>query len=74
MIALLKIEWIKTWRFWMTFVLSIGMPVFFFLFSQVWNCRRISEEQKSACDSLHADNDSFFYVKFWIFLISSYAC
>ena len=30
MIALLKIEWIKTWRFWMTFVLSIGMPVFFF--------------------------------------------
>ena len=32
MIALLKIEWIKTMRTWMTFVLSIGLPVFFFLF------------------------------------------
>ncbi|HHU64755.1 ABC transporter permease [Streptococcus sp.] len=32
MIALLKVEWIKTKRTWLTFVLSIGMPVFFFLF------------------------------------------
>ncbi|WP_159560756.1 ABC transporter permease [Streptococcus halichoeri] len=32
MLALLKIEWIKTWREWPTFILGIGMPVVFFLF------------------------------------------
>lgn len=46
MIALLKIEWIKTWRFWMTFVLSIGMPVFFFLFFSGMELSSNSEEQK----------------------------
>ncbi|VTS16468.1 ABC-2 type transporter [Streptococcus porcinus] len=30
--ALLKIEWIKLWREWPTFILAIGMPVGFFLF------------------------------------------
>ena len=25
--ALLKIEWIKTWRSWPVFIMSIGMPV-----------------------------------------------
>ena len=29
--ALLKIEWIKTWRSWPVFIMSIGMPVGFFL-------------------------------------------
>ena len=28
--ALLKIEWIKTWRSWPVFIMSIGMPVGFF--------------------------------------------
>ena len=37
MIALLKIEWIKTMRTWMTFVLSIGLPVFFSYFSLAWS-------------------------------------
>ncbi|CRH89883.1 ABC-type transport system involved in multi-copper enzyme maturation%2C permease component [Chlamydia trachomatis] len=32
MLALLKIEWIKTWREWPTFIMAIGMPVGFFLF------------------------------------------
>lgn len=30
--ALLKIEWIKTWREWPNFIMAIGMPVGFFLF------------------------------------------
>lgn len=46
MIALLKMEWIKTWRFWMTFVLSIGMPVFFFLFFSGMELSSNPEEQK----------------------------
>ena len=29
--ALLKIEWIKTWRSWPVFIMGIGMPVGFFL-------------------------------------------
>lgn len=29
--ALLKIEWIKTWRSWPIFILGIGMPVAFYL-------------------------------------------
>ncbi|MHC3850059.1 ABC transporter permease, partial [Streptococcus thermophilus] len=29
--ALLKIEWIKTWHSWPVFIMSIGMPVGFFL-------------------------------------------
>ena len=29
--ALLKIEWIKTWRSWPVIIMSIGMPVGFFL-------------------------------------------
>ena len=28
--ALLEIEWIKTWRSWPVFIMSIGMPVGFF--------------------------------------------
>ena len=34
--ALLKIEWIKTWRSWPVFIMGIGMPVgFFLLFSGI---------------------------------------
>ena len=34
--ALLKIEWIKTWRSWPVFIMGIGMPVgFFLLFSRI---------------------------------------
>ncbi|MCE2074164.1 ABC transporter permease [Streptococcus thermophilus] len=34
--ALLKIEWIKTWRSWPVFIMGIGMPVgFFLLFSSI---------------------------------------
>ena len=34
--ALLKIEWIKTWRSWPVFIMSIGMPVGFFHLGQVF--------------------------------------
>ena len=46
MIALLKVEWIKTWRGWMTFVLSIGMPLFFFIFYSGMTLSPQPEEQK----------------------------
>ena len=29
--ALLKVEWIKTWRTWPMFIMAVGMPVGFFL-------------------------------------------
>ena len=36
--ALLKIEWIKTWRSWPVFIMGIGMPVgFFLLFSSIFS-------------------------------------
>lgn len=43
MIALLKIEWIKMIRTWMTFVLFIGLPVFFSYFFPVWNFHQITK-------------------------------
>ncbi|MDY2776145.1 MAG: ABC transporter permease [Streptococcus infantarius] len=46
MIALLKVEWIKTKRTWLTFVLSIGMPVFFFLFFSGMELSPDLKEQK----------------------------
>ena len=46
MIALLKVEWIKTKRTWITFVLSIGMPVFFFLFFSGMELSPDLKEQK----------------------------
>ena len=36
--ALLKIEWIKTWRTWPVFIMGIGIPVgFFLLFSSIFS-------------------------------------
>ena len=36
--ALLKIEWIKTWRSWPVFIMGIGIPVgFFLLFSSIFS-------------------------------------
>ena len=46
MIALLKVEWIKTKRTWITFVLSIGMPVFFCLFFSGMELSPDLKEQK----------------------------
>ena len=46
MIALLKVEWIKTKLTWITFVLSIGMPVFFFLFFSGMELSPDLKEQK----------------------------
>lgn len=46
MIALLKVEWIKTKRTWITFVLSIGMPFFFFLFFSGMELSPDLKEQK----------------------------
>ncbi|MCO4598633.1 ABC transporter, permease protein [Streptococcus infantarius subsp. infantarius] len=46
MIALLKVEWIKTKRTWITLVLSIGMPVFFFLFFSGMELSPDLKEQK----------------------------
>ncbi len=36
--ALLKVEWIKTWRSWPVFIMGIGLPVgFFLLFSSIFS-------------------------------------
>lgn len=47
MIALLKIEWIKMICTWMTFVLSIGLPVFFFLLFSGMEFSSNNQEQQS---------------------------
>ena len=47
MIALLKIEWIKMIRTWMTFVLFIGLPVFFFLLFSGMEFSSNNQEQQS---------------------------
>ena len=47
MIALLKIEWIKMIRTWMTFVLFIVLPVFFFLLFSGMEFSSNNQEQQS---------------------------
>ena len=45
--ALLKIEWIKTWRSWPVFIMSIGMPVGFFLLYSGMEMSPDPESQKA---------------------------
>ena len=45
--ALLKIEWIKTWRSWPIFILGIGMPVAFTSSIQVLSQVRLQSYRKS---------------------------
>ena len=47
--ALLKIEWIKTWRSWPVFIMGIGIPVGFFLLFQVFSQRLLQKPKKSFC-------------------------
>ena len=67
MIALLKIEWIKTWRGWMTFVLSIGMPLFFFLFFSGMELSPNPEEQKALVTSYMLTMTAFSMSSFGFF-------
>ncbi|QMS96852.1 ABC transporter permease [Streptococcus equinus] len=67
MIALLKIEWIKTMRTWMTFVLSIGLPVFFFLLFSSMEFSSNSQEQKAYITSYMLTMTAFSMSSFGFF-------
>lgn len=60
--ALLKIEWIKTWRTWPVFIMGIGIPVgFFLLFSSIFSAPT-PEAQKEFFAILYVNHDWLFYV------------
>lgn len=67
MIALLKIEWIKTMRTWMTFVLSIGLPVFFFLLFSSMEFSSNSQEQNAYITSYMLTMTAFSMSSFGFF-------
>ncbi|SQB56061.1 ABC transporter permease [Streptococcus dysgalactiae] len=59
--ALLKIEWIKTWRSWPVFIMGIGIPVgFFLLFSSIFSAPTPSSKRVFAV--LYADHDWLLHV------------
>ncbi|SDQ04380.1 ABC-2 type transport system permease protein [Streptococcus equinus] len=67
MIALLKIEWIKMIRTWMTFVLSIGLPVFFFLLFSGMEFSSNHQEQQSYITSYMLTMTAFSMSSFGFF-------
>ena len=71
--ALLKIEWIKTWRSWPVFIMSIGMPVGFFLLYSGMEMSPDPESQKSLYLVLYVDDDRIFYVQLWFLYLSLHA-
>ena len=71
--ALLKIEWIKTWRSWPVFIMSIGMPVGFFLLYSGMEMGPDPESQKSLYLVLYVDDDRIFYVQLWFLYLSLHA-
>ena len=71
--ALLKIEWIKTWRSWPVFIMSIGMPVGFFLLYSGMEMSPDPESQKAFILSLYVDDDRIFYVQLWFLYLSLHA-
>ena len=61
--ALLKIEWIKTWRSWPVFIMGIGMPVgFFLLFFKLLSQHLILRLKKIFLAVLYVDHDWLFHV------------
>lgn len=70
--ALLKIEWIKTWRSWPVFIMSIGMPVGFSSCIQVWKWV-LTRATKSLYLVLYVDDDRIFYVQLWFLYLSLHA-
>ena len=71
--ALLKIEWIKTWRSWPVFIMSIGMPVGFFLLYSGMEMGPDPEPQKAFYLVLYVDDDRIFYVQLWFLYLSLHA-
>lgn len=77
MIALLKIEWIKMIRTWMTFVLFIGLPVFFFLLFSGMEFSSNNQEQQSYITSYMLTMTAFpcrvycvsYYLFYWYFRV-----
>ena len=59
--ALLKIEWIKTWRSWPVFIMGIGMPVGFSSFSQVLS-QHLIPRLKKIFAVLYVNHDWLFHV------------
>ena len=56
--ALLKIEWIKTWRSWPVFIMGIGIPVGFFKYF----LSAYSRSPKRVFAILYVNHDWLFYV------------
>ena len=71
--ALLKIEWIKTWRSWPVFIMSIGMPVGFFLLYSGMEMSPDPDVTKSLCLVLYVDDDRILYVQLWFLYLSLHA-
>ena len=69
MIALLKIEWIKMIRTWMTFVLFIVLPVFFFLLFSGMEFSSNNQEQQSYITSYMLTMTAFSMSSFIVFRI-----
>ena len=59
--ALLKIEWIKTWRSWPVFIMGIGIPVGFFLLFLV-SSQHLLQKLKRVFAVLYADLDWLLHV------------
>ena len=55
----LQIKWIKTWRSWPVFIMSIGMPVGFFLLYSGMEMGPDPEPQKALYLVLYVDDDRF---------------
>ena len=70
MIALLKIEWIKMIRTWMTFVLFIGLPVFFFLLFSGMEFSSNNQEQQSYITSYMLTMTAFSMSSLLCFVLS----
>ena len=60
--ALLKIEWIKTWRSWPVFIMGIGIPVGFFLLFSSYLLSTYSRSSKRVFAVLYADHDWLLHV------------
>lgn len=69
MIALLKIEWIKMIRTWMTFVLFIVLPVLFFLLFSGMEFSSNNQEQQSYITSYMLTMTAFSMSSFIVFRI-----
>ncbi|MFC2400709.1 MAG: ABC transporter permease [Streptococcus sobrinus] len=65
--ALLKIEWIKTWREWPYFIMAIGMPVGFFIFFSGMKMSANPASQKLIVQSIMLTMTGFSMSSFGLF-------